>query len=88
MQRKVLVTRSEDFFMVNPSPDVTGRDFNNWSEDDAEGSSIGEINNILNATDSTVIYKLGDEDILYNHLNNYYFKHQTSTYIKGFSSEY
>jgi hypothetical protein len=46
--------------MVNPSLGVTGRDFNNWSEDDAEESSIGDINNILNATDSTVNYKLGD----------------------------
>jgi hypothetical protein len=58
----------------------------NWSEDDAEGSSIGEIN-ILSATDSTVNYKLGDEYISCSHLNNNncYSKHQMSTNIlRGF----
>jgi hypothetical protein len=32
--------------MVNPSPDVTGVDFNNLRDDEGEGSAIGIINDI------------------------------------------
>jgi exonuclease III len=60
--------------MVNPSPDVIGRDFNISREDEGEGSSIGGLNNISNSTDSTAKHKLVNEHKSYN-----YFTHQTST---------
>jgi hypothetical protein len=66
--------------MANPSPDVIGRDFNNSRDDESEGSLIGKIN--INAIDSTVKHKLGDEHILHNHLNNNsYSIHNTYTNV-------
>ena len=79
--------------MVNPSPDVIGRNFNNLRNDGGEGSSISpirEINNIINLIDSTVKHNLNDEQISYNYLNNndHLSIHQTSTNILSFSPEY
>jgi hypothetical protein len=75
--------------MVNPSPDVIGRDFHNSRDDEGEGSPIGEIN-IINLIDSTVKHKLGDGHILHNHLNNNNNNniHHTYTNVLSFSPEY
>jgi hypothetical protein len=53
-QRKVPVSRREDFFMEDRSPNVIASDLNNLREDAGEGSSLGGINNISDTGDSTV----------------------------------
>jgi hypothetical protein len=71
--------------MVNPSPEVIGRDFNNLKDDEGEESLISpirKINNIINLIDNTVKHNLNDEQITYNSLNNsHLFIQQTSTNV-------
>jgi hypothetical protein len=67
-QIKIPVTRREDFFMVNLSSEVIGKDFNNLVNrlDEECSSVIGQSNNTINLSDSIVNHKLDDEHILHN----------------------
>ena len=55
--------------MVNPSPDVMGRDFNNLMDVEGGGNLTRKIN-IINSIDSTDNHKCGDEPILHNNPNH------------------
>jgi hypothetical protein len=54
--------------MLNPSPEVIGRDFNNLANhlDEECSSKLRQSNNTINLSDCIVNPKLDDEHILHN----------------------